>query len=93
MDTDNDNATEQPTGDVQSRVNEPVVNPLRRVFVPIEKRMADGNFRLRTTDRTRYTRNAHTGTIFRADPKPLNKHARRREQAAQRQERANAISN
>ena len=68
MDTDNDNATEQPTGDVHSRVNEPVVNPLRRVFVPIEKRMADGNFRLRTTDRTRYTRNAHTGTIFRADP-------------------------
>jgi len=102
MDTDNDNATEQPTGDVHSRVNEPIVDPLRRVLpselelapakavekkpldplrrvlVPIEKRMADGNFRLRTTDRTRYTRNAHTGTIFRADPKPVNKHARRR---------------
>jgi len=57
------------------------LNPLRRILVPIEKRMADGNFRLRTTDKTRYTRNAHTGTIFRADPKPLNKHARRRERA------------
>lgn len=74
-----------PKDTAKSNVAEPMLDPLRRVFIPIEKRMLDGNWRFRTSDKERYTRNGTTGTVYRADPKPLNKHARRRE-------RANAIS-
>lgn len=57
------------------------IDPRRRVYVPIEKRMLDGNWRFRTEDKTRYTRDQHTGTIRRADPKPLSKKDRRRARA------------
>jgi hypothetical protein len=53
------------------------LDPLRRVFIPIEKVMTNGNFRFRTLDRTRYTRDGTTGAIRRADPKPLTKKQRR----------------
>jgi hypothetical protein len=35
------------------------IDPLRRVFVPIERRMSDGNFRFRTQDKQRYVRLAN----------------------------------
>lgn len=57
------------------------LDPLRRVFVPIEKRMLDRDWRFRTLDGTRYTRNDKSGSITRHDPKPLNKHAKRRMKA------------
>lgn len=75
-----DNATE-PSIDPLRRVVPPL-DPLKRVFIPIERVMSDGDWRLRTSDRTRYTRSGKTGAIFRADPKPLNKHAKRRARAA-----------
>lgn len=45
------------------------LDPLHRVFVPIEKRMLDGNWRFRTLDKTQYTRDGKTGVIRRAVPK------------------------
>lgn len=73
MDTNNDTA--------KRNVTEPAIDPLRRVFIPIEKEMLNGDWRFRTTDRRRYTRNGTTGVIRRTDPKPLNKHAKRRARA------------
>lgn len=59
------------------------IDPLRRVFVPRETPMLDGygdpiGWRFRTTDKARYTRSALTGTIRRAESKPITKKARRR---------------
>ena len=43
----------------------PIINPLRRVFVPIERRQLDGTWRFRTQDKQQYERHPVTGVIRR----------------------------
>jgi hypothetical protein len=62
-------------------VNQPVdqqrpIDPLRRVFVPIEKRTANGTLVFRTLDKQVYVR-LEDGSIRRATPKMNGKEARR----------------
>lgn len=52
------------------------IDPLQRVFVPIEKRREDGTRVLYTTDKTKYIRGVD-GVIRRADPKVNGKQARK----------------
>jgi hypothetical protein len=60
------------------------LDPLRRVFVPIEDKR--GFFR--THDYAVYQRNAESGVIRRAIPKQRGKAARRAERQARRQEKS-----
>lgn len=57
------------------------IDPLRRVFVPIEKRTVAGTWVFRTTDRQLYAR-AGDGSIRRADKKVRGKSARRADKKA-----------
>jgi len=59
----------------------PPIDPLRRVWVPIEKKMPDGNMLLRTTDKTVYIR-LENGAIMRAQPKLRGKAARKADKKA-----------
>ena len=52
------------------------IDPLRRVFVPIEKRTEKGTLVFRTTDKELYFR-APDGSIRRAQPKVHGKDARK----------------
>lgn len=45
-----------------------VIDPLRRVFVPTEKRMTDGRMTFRTSDSVKYVRD-DKGVIRRTAPK------------------------
>lgn len=54
---------------------------LRRVFVPVEHRMSDGNFIFRTTDREVYQRDAETGVIRRVRAKVSKQERKRRKHA------------
>lgn len=46
-------------------MEEKKLNPLQRVFVPIEKRGTDGHMRLRTLDGAQYIRDGVTGSLHR----------------------------
>jgi hypothetical protein len=77
-----DSQPKAPNGDTPQRINPKSIDPRRRVYVPIEKRMLGENYEpgdwcFRTSDKMRYTRNKDTGVIRRVDPKPLNKKQRR----------------
>lgn len=52
------------------------LDPLRRVFVPIEKRMLDGRMIFQTTDRCQYLRDDR-GVIVRRYPKVNGKKAKK----------------
>lgn len=65
---------------------QPTIDPLHRVFVPIEKRTASGDWRFRTTDNTRYTRHHPTGQIVHADPQPSRSKKERRRRRQQQRE-------
>lgn len=54
----------------------PSIDPLRRVFVPIEKRTPNGTWVFKTTDQTMYFR-APDGSMRRVQPKVNGKDARR----------------
>ena len=58
----------------------PPIDPLRRVLVPIEKRMTDGNRTFQTSDHERYIRTSD-GVIRRKHPKINGKLAKRARQA------------
>ena len=64
---------------------EPSLDPLRRVFVPIEKRDMHGVWHFATVDSDRYTRDPTTGVIRRVQPKVNGKRAKK----ARREVRAN----
>ena len=81
MDT-NSNATTEALQPISSSVNEPL-DPLRRVLVPIEKRMTNGNWVFRTSDNVRYIRMDNTGVIRRAQPKVNGKLAKKARRACQ----------
>jgi len=53
--------TGQPKGDKIDQGQ--IIDPLRRVFVPIEKRDVRGNWVFQTLDKQKYIRNAATGQI------------------------------
>ena len=59
------------------------INPLRRVFIPIEKRTSNGTIVFRTTDKQMYVRLADD-SIRRATPKLRGKAARRADKLARR---------
>lgn len=63
--------------------NGPAIDPLRRIIVPIEKRMTDGNLTFQTSDRDRYIRTPD-GVIRRAAPKVNGKRARKARQLARK---------
>lgn len=52
------------------------IDPLRRVFVPVERKNTDGTYVLRTHDKTTYIRGAD-GVLRRQIPKMNGKDARR----------------
>lgn len=62
----------------------PTIDPLRRVFVPIEKRTAKGTIVFRTSDKTMYARLEEGGPIRRVVPKIRGKAARRADKLARR---------
>ena len=55
---------------------QPSIDPLRRVFVPIEKRTPAGTLVFRTSDKTLYFR-ASDGSIRHSTPKVNGKQARK----------------
>lgn len=59
------------------------IDPLRRVFVPIEKRTSQGTWVFRTQDNEMYAR-LTDGSIRRATPKLRGKTARRADKLARR---------
>lgn len=59
------------------------LDPLRRVFVPIERKMASGQTVFRTTDQMVYAR-LDDGSIRRAIPKQRGKSARRHDKEVRR---------
>lgn len=59
-------------------------NLLRRVFVPIEKRMTNGAYMFQTTDKTVYVRAELGAPMRRAIPKLRGKAARRADKRARR---------
>lgn len=64
-------------GQRQGRADQqPSIDPLRRVFVPIEKRTLNGTLVFKTHDKTIYAR-LDNGSIRRAVPKVNGKVARR----------------
>ena len=72
--------------DVAHAQDKEPIDPLRRVFIPIEKRREDGTRVLWTSDKTKYVRGTD-GTIRRAAPKVRGKAARRAERLARRTSR------
>lgn len=56
--------------------SQPAIDPLRRVFIPIERQAQNGTFVFRTTDNMTYAR-LGDGSIRRAQPKVRGKSARR----------------
>jgi len=69
-----------PLEETKANVSEPI-DPLRRVWIPIEKKLPDGNMLFRTTDKTVYVR-LQNGAIMRARPKLRGKAARKAERIA-----------
>lgn len=59
------------------------IDPLQRVFVPIEKRMTNGNLTFQTTDHQRYIRSSD-GSIRRSTPKVNGKDAKKARQKCRR---------
>ena len=53
-----------------------IIDPLNRVFVPIEKRMLNGNLTFQTSDKERYVRTSD-GVIRRSTPKVNGKLAKK----------------
>ena len=64
-------------------LNQQPINPLQRVFIPIEKRNVLGQLTFQTLDRTKYVRHV-SGAFVRAVPKMRGKAARRAEKQARR---------
>ena len=52
-------------GNTKGNAAEPKIDPLRRVFIPIERRKLNGNWVFRTQDGQQYERDKH-GVIRRA---------------------------
>ncbi len=69
--------------------NKPL-DPLRRVFVPIEKKMLNDNWTFKTLDKERYYRTS-AGVILRVAPKINGKRAKKDRQKRRQQEKTNAI--
>lgn len=65
--------------------NKEPLDPLRRMFVPIEKRMTNGNMTFQTLDKERYYRTSQ-GVILRVAPKVNGKKAKKERQRRRRQE-------
>lgn len=66
----NETVTADNTGPAQ-------IDPLHRIWVPREKRDADGHWVFQTSDGERYRRDAGTGVIRNAAPKVNGKLARK----------------
>lgn len=62
--------------DVRPADPKPPIDPLRRVFVPIERRTPNGTLVFKTHDNQLYAR-MHDGSIRRATPKLNGKDARK----------------
>jgi hypothetical protein len=58
------------------------IDPLQRVFIPVERRNMDGTMSFRTIDGMKYKRGVD-GTIRRVTPKVNGKEAKRRRQCRQ----------
>lgn len=84
MDTTENTAN---VGGTKSGVKEPL-DPLRRVFVPIEKRMTNGNMTFQTSDKERYYRTSD-GVILRVAPKINGKKAKKERRKLREQEKKN----
>lgn len=66
------------------------IDPLDRIWIPIEKRTAKGTLVFRTSDRETYAR-LDDGSIRRVDKKARGKAARRAERAARRENRQTIV--
>ena len=62
----------------------PDLDPLRRVFIPIERTTPNGTTVFKTTDNMLYLRHPLDDSIRRATPKVRGKAARRRDKVARR---------
>ena len=84
MDTQPRNTEGSPSqNDAPPVAQTPSLDPLRRVFVPIERRTANGMLVFRTTDKRLYAR-LDNGSIRRAIAKVRGKAARRADKQARR---------
>lgn len=52
------NAVQDAAGELASNGDRPSLDPLRRVWVPVERRNLDGTWTFKTTDGRRYRRGA-----------------------------------
>lgn len=61
---------------MDTQTDKPAIDPLRRVFIPVERVMQNGTIVFRTQDSTVYVRAKEGGPMLRAVPKIRGKKAR-----------------
>ncbi len=72
----------------ETPVEKPIIDPLRRVFIPVEKRTSRGTIVFKTTDGRLYARVDEGMPMCRATPKIRGKKARALDKLARRKGKA-----